>query len=136
MSHFRCSILAFSINFCLLKLTCLVTLFDYKLQGFKSSQNWQFLAFPMNSKWNFNLLRSPCWMRLFLWRWKVEKTISSSLFRTDWMVSVLRADQWNFPMMNWSSVFWIPFAWKKDRDLWWVAIHRSIASFLAKWGLC
>ena len=39
-------ILAFSTFFVLLKLTCLVTLFDRKLQGFlKTRQNGSFLAF-------------------------------------------------------------------------------------------
>ena len=37
MSHLNFWILAFSTNFALLKLTCLVTLFDCKLQVFKNS---------------------------------------------------------------------------------------------------
>ena len=36
----RILILAFSTNFVLLKLTCLVTLFDRKLQFFKNSPKW------------------------------------------------------------------------------------------------
>ena len=36
MSHLNFWILAFSNNFCLIKLTCLVTLFDHKLQVFKN----------------------------------------------------------------------------------------------------
>ena len=42
MSHFNLGILAFSTNFCYIKLTCLVTLFDCKLQIFKNSSTWQF----------------------------------------------------------------------------------------------
>ena len=56
--------------FVLLKLTCLVILFDRKLQFFKNSPNWQFLAFLINfshSKCKRSSLRSQCWMRLFLW---------------------------------------------------------------------
>ena len=34
--------------FVLLKLTCLVTLFNIKLQSFKNSPNWLFLAFLIN----------------------------------------------------------------------------------------
>ena len=40
MSHLNFSILAFPPVFVLLKLTCLVTLFDRKLQVFKNSPNW------------------------------------------------------------------------------------------------
>ena len=40
MSHLNFSILAFSTNFVRLKLTCLVTLFDRKLQVFKNSPKW------------------------------------------------------------------------------------------------
>ena len=36
MAYLTFSILAFSTNFCPLKLTCLVTLFDWKLQAFKT----------------------------------------------------------------------------------------------------
>ena len=35
----------FPLIFVLLKLTCLATLFDHKLQVFKSYKNWPFLAF-------------------------------------------------------------------------------------------
>ena len=42
--------------FVLLKLTCLVTLFDRKLQIFKNLP-----------KWKRSSLRSQCWIRLFLW---------------------------------------------------------------------
>ena len=48
MSHLNLSILAFPPIFVLLKLTCLVTLFDRKLHVFKNSPNWPFLAFLMN----------------------------------------------------------------------------------------
>ena len=63
--------LAFSINIVLLKLTCLVTLFDRKLQVFKNSLKWTFfdifeLTF-VHSKCKRCSLRSHCWMRLFLW---------------------------------------------------------------------
>ena len=40
MSHLNFSILAFSTNFVIFKLTCLVSLFDIKLQFFKNSPNW------------------------------------------------------------------------------------------------
>ena len=54
--------------FVLLKLTCLVTLFDRKLQFFKNSPNWPFLAL-MNfcPKCKRSSLRSQSWMRLLLW---------------------------------------------------------------------
>ena len=49
--HLECLILilAFSTNFCPIKtdLSCLVTLFDRKLQVFKNRQNGPFLAFLM-----------------------------------------------------------------------------------------
>ena len=38
-------ILAFTPNFCPIKLTCLVTLFERKLQVFKTLKNWQFWHF-------------------------------------------------------------------------------------------
>ena len=44
-------------------MTCLVTLFDRKLQIFKNSPNWTIFGI-------FNLflsIRSQCWMRLILW---------------------------------------------------------------------
>ena len=58
----------FSSIFVLLKLTCLVTLFDRKLQLFKNSLklinlSWTFV----HSKCKLNSLRSQYWMRLFLW---------------------------------------------------------------------
>ena len=40
MSHLNFLILAFSTNFVLLEVTCLVTLFDRKLQVFKNSPKW------------------------------------------------------------------------------------------------
>ena len=40
MSHLNISILVFSSNFVLLKVTCLVTLFDRKHELFKNSPNW------------------------------------------------------------------------------------------------
>ena len=40
MSHMNFSILAFSTNFCHIKITCLVTMFDCKLQVFKYSPKW------------------------------------------------------------------------------------------------
>ena len=70
-NHSKCRIWIFEFwhfppIFVLLKLTCLVTLFDRKLQFFKNSPNWLFLAF-LNSKCKRSSLRSQCWMRLFLW---------------------------------------------------------------------
>ena len=55
--------------FVLLKLACLVTLFDRQLQLFKNSPNWPFfwhfqLTF-VHSKWKRSSLRLQCWMRLF-----------------------------------------------------------------------
>ena len=44
MSHLKFSILAFSTNFCPIKLTCLVTLFDRKLQVFKNSPKWTIIG--------------------------------------------------------------------------------------------
>ena len=51
--------------FVLLKLTCLVTLFDCKLQVFKNSPKWT--IFGIFNLCKRNSLRSQCWMRLFLW---------------------------------------------------------------------
>ncbi len=48
MSNLNFWFLAVSANFVLLKLICLVTLFDRKLQVFKNSPNWACLAFLMN----------------------------------------------------------------------------------------
>ena len=57
--------------FVLLKLTCLITLFDRKLQVFKDSPNWtifwHFSLTFVHSKCKLSSLRSQCWMRLFLW---------------------------------------------------------------------
>ena len=69
MSHLNFSIWAFPPIFVVLKLTCLVTLFDPKLQIFKNSPkltifgifNWLLSTQKRSS------LRSQCRMRLFLW---------------------------------------------------------------------
>ena len=57
--------------FVLLKLTCLVTLFDRKLQVFKNSPKWNifghFQLTFVHSKCKHNSLCSQRWMRLFLW---------------------------------------------------------------------
>ena len=50
--------------FVLLKLTCLVTLFNLKLQVFKKSPKWTIFV---HSKSKGSSLCSQCWMRLFLW---------------------------------------------------------------------
>ena len=54
-----------------IKLTCLVTLFDRKLQVFKNSPKWTlfgiFNSTFVHSKRKRSSLRSQCWMRLFLW---------------------------------------------------------------------
>ena len=60
----------FSPIFVLLKMTCLVTLFDRKLQVFKNSPMDHFGHFSstfVHSKWKRSSLRSQCWMRLSLW---------------------------------------------------------------------
>ena len=44
MSHLKFSILAFSPIFVLFKVTCLVTLYDRKLQVFKNSSKWTILG--------------------------------------------------------------------------------------------
>ena len=44
----RVWILVFSTNYVQLKYTCLVTLFDLKLQFFKNSPNWPIFAFLLN----------------------------------------------------------------------------------------
>ena len=64
----RIWILAFSTNFVLLKLTCLVTLFDRQLQVFKNSPKWTIFNWTfVHSKCKRSWLRSHYWMRLFLW---------------------------------------------------------------------
>ena len=79
--------------FVLLKLTCLVTLFDRKLQVFKKLAKmdhfWHFFLTFVHSKCKRSSLRSQCWMRLFLWfsntvfwlkiRWNLKK-IGPSFF--------------------------------------------------------
>ena len=71
MSHFNFWILAFSINSCLFKVTCLVTLFDHKLQVFNNSSKWTILRcfwlIFVHSKCKRISLRSQYWIRLFLW---------------------------------------------------------------------
>ena len=55
--------------FVLLKVTCLVTLFDCKLQVFKNSPKWSifgiFNELFFHSKFKRSSLRSQCWMRPF-----------------------------------------------------------------------
>ena len=57
--------------FCLLKMTCLVKLFDRKLKFFqqfaKMNHFWHFWLTFVHSKCKRSSLRSQCWMRLFLW---------------------------------------------------------------------
>ena len=51
-------------------MTCLVTLFDCKLQVFKTRQIdhfWHFLWTFVHPKCKHSSLRSQCWMRLFVW---------------------------------------------------------------------
>ena len=49
-------------------MTCLVTLFDRKLQVFKNSLKWTIFEITfVHSKCKRSSLRSQCWMRLFLW---------------------------------------------------------------------
>ena len=61
--------------FVLLKLTCLVTLFDRKLQVFKNSPKWTIFGI---FKCKRSSLRSQCWMRLFFVIFK-HRDFSSSL---------------------------------------------------------
>ena len=61
MSHLNFWILAFSTNFVIIKVTCLVTLFDHKLQVFKKLAKTIF----DNSKCKRRSLRWQCWMQLF-----------------------------------------------------------------------
>ena len=59
MSHLNFGILAFSINFVLIKLTCLVTLFDRKLHVFKTSPNMSIfcICHELLSTQNVNVVR-------------------------------------------------------------------------------
>ena len=59
--------MAFSLIFALLKLTCLVTLFDRKQKLAKIDHFWHFWLTFVNSKCIRISLRSQCCMRLFLW---------------------------------------------------------------------
>ena len=65
------SLLAFAINFCLIKVICLVTLFDHKIQVFKNSPKSTIFGILkltfVYSKCKRTSLRSQSWMRLFLW---------------------------------------------------------------------
>ena len=64
MSHLNFEFWHFPPIFVLLKLTCLVTLFDRKIQVFKNSPKWTIFGI---FKCKRSSLRSQCWMRLFLW---------------------------------------------------------------------
>ena len=59
MFHLNFWILAFSPIFVILKLTCLVTLFDRKLQVFKNSPKWTILGIfnELSSTQNVNVAR-------------------------------------------------------------------------------
>ena len=72
----KCRILIFQLwhfppIFVLLKLTCLVTVFERKLQVFKNSPKWSIFGIfkELLSTQNVNVTRfaTQCWMRLFLW---------------------------------------------------------------------
>ena len=70
--------------FVLLKLTCLVTLFDRKLQVFKNSPKWNifghFQLTFVHSKCKHNSLCSQRWMRLFLWFSNTVKKVWKACF--------------------------------------------------------
>ena len=77
--------------FVILKLTCLVTLFDHKLYIFSKSRQKRFLAFLMNSKC---LRSSHCGMRLFLW---FSYTVNRQKWRTNHGITILKkpdSDWW------------------------------------------
>ena len=65
ISHLSFSIIAFFTNLVLIKVTCLVTLFDRKLQPFKNSPKWTIFDFFRQLLSTQNV--SKCWMRLILW---------------------------------------------------------------------
>ena len=71
VSHLNFSILAFTTNFVLLKVICLVTLFDSKFQVFKKSPKWTIFRIfnELLSTHNVNVARFSrnLLMRLFLW---------------------------------------------------------------------
>ena len=113
-SYSKCPICIFQVwhfppIFVLLKLTCLVTLFDRKLQVFKNSPKGTifgiFLLTFVHSKCKRNLLRSQCWMRLFLWfsntvelwnNWPKYSHVDIFFHKCDWpkMMS-LKSSQWS-----------------------------------------
>ena len=75
-NHPKCLILMFqfwhfSPIIVLLKFTCLVTLFDRKIQVYQKigeiARLWHFILTFVLSKCKRSSLHSQCWMRLFLW---------------------------------------------------------------------
>ena len=74
----KCLILAFSINFCPVKIEHSGITVWPQASGF---QNWPFLAFLMkvcSSICNRSLLRSQVWMRLFLWFSNIVKMVKNA----------------------------------------------------------
>ena len=72
VNYTKCRIWIFQFrHFPLLKVTCLVTLFVCKLQDFlkvaKMDNFWHFKLTFVHSKCKRSSLRSPSWMRFFLW---------------------------------------------------------------------
>ena len=99
--------------------TCLVTLFDRKLQVFKNSPNWPFLALLMNCyPMKMKTTCSQCWMTFFcdfqtpwqrcffgqdmLERWVNPRHLLSSFdcrenSSTTYLFSPILSEQWNKP---------------------------------------
>ena len=92
----------FSSIFVLLKLTCLVTLFDRKLQVFKNSPKWTFcFAFLISFCPLKMSLCSQCWMRLRLW-FSNTMPVQSAINNKEWVVPGLFLQ---FIQNSYSAVF-------------------------------
>ena len=87
----------FPLIFFLLKVTCLVTLFDCKLRFSKNSPKWtifwHFLWTFVHSKCKCSSLRPQCWMWLFLW---FSNTMSCKIRKGKCIYASGKKKKWSF----------------------------------------
>ena len=122
----------------LLKLACLVTLFDRKLQSFKKRQIdhfWPFWLTFVHSKCKRSSLRSQCWRRLFLrfsntvllrlfWGHLRPELIESPCIILTWAgVSLPAPDALSWFLHNWLCWCYVPRG--KSRPLPWCGWRRQ-----------